>query len=184
MARRRIVHRPIVNSKWAYHLLPVVFWLLAIGGTLVPFLPITNHQLPITNYRSGYWVALIVLICIAIIKRIKRHETSMEECFLVALLLGICSYWIPTVVVLIIPVWGYLYARNLFSTRSLVASLLGFTTVALWAVVLVAIGWIENVWASFFALDKLWGWIPLGAILLAWLGTRSVHNTLRPRNVF
>ena len=164
-----------------YHLLPAVFWLLAIGGTLVPALPSLNTKLSTLNYYSGYWVAAIVLIVILFIGRIKRHASSVEECFGMALLFGIASYWLPTVVFLTIPVWAYLIYQNLFSGRSLLATFLGYAVVVIWAAVFIFFGRIANPWAHFFALENALGWIPLGAILLAWLGSTIVRQTLRVR---
>ena len=94
-----------------YHLLPVVFWLLAIGGSIL-----FDREWP------GYVVALTALLCVLIIGRIKRHTSSVEECFQVALLLGVVSYWLPTVLFLILPIWGYLIYQNLFSLRSFFAT--------------------------------------------------------------
>ena len=91
-----------------YHLLPVVFWLLAIGGSMVPLLPVFDMSFCAMNYV----VALIALICVGIIGRIRRHTSSVEECFQVALLLGIAAYWLPSVVFLIVPIWGYLIYQN------------------------------------------------------------------------
>ena len=164
-----------------YHLLPAVFWLLAIGGSLIPMLPSLNFQLSTFNYYSGYWVAAIVLIILVFIGNIKRHASSVEECFVMALLLGIASYWIPTVVFLTIPVWAYLIYRNIFSGRSLLATLLGYTLVAIWATIAILFGWIANPWVHFFALENALGWIPLGAILLAWLASTIVRQILRAR---
>jgi hypothetical protein len=164
-----------------YHLLPAVFWLLAIGGTLVPaLLPFTFRLSPFTYY-SGYWVAAIVLIVILFIGRIKRHASSVEECFLMAIFFGIASYWLPTVVFLTILVWAYLIYQNLFSGRSFLATFLGYAVVAIWAAVFIFFGWIANPWAHFFAIENALGWIPLGAVLLAWLGSTIVRQTLRVR---
>ena len=175
-------NRPLSNrNKWLYHLLPAVFWLLAIGGSLIPMLPSLNFQLSTFNYYSGYWVAAIMLIIIVFIGRIKRHSSSVEECFVMALLLGIASYWIPTVVFLTIPVWAYLIYRNLFSGRSLLATFLGYALVAIWAAVFIFFGWIANPWAHFFAIENALGWIPLGAILIAWLASTIVRQNLRER---
>jgi len=164
-----------------YHLLPVVFWLLAIGGALVPALPFFNNQLPNANYYFGFLVALIVLICIAVIGRIKRHTNSVEECFQVALLLGIASYWLSTVLFLIIPIWAYLIYQNLFSFRSFLATLIGLMIVAIWAALFIRFEWIANPWAEFFALKNAWGWIPTGAALLAWLASTIARQILRVR---
>ena len=160
-----------------YHLLPVVFWLLAIGGSVL-------------FYREwqGYVVALLMLIGAWMITRIKRHSSSVEECFEVAILLGIGAYWLPSVLFLILPVWIYLIYQNLFSLRSFLASLIGLAVVAIWIGVF-----------SFFQLsipldralgqrtfnfslaNNLFAWIPVGAILLAWLGTTIVRQNLRVR---
>ena len=150
-----------------YHLLPVVFWLLAIGGSVL-------------FYREwqGYVVALLALICAWLIRRIKRHASSEEECFVVAILLGIAAYWLPSVLFLILPVWAYLIYQNLFSFRSFLASLIGFAVVAIW----IGIGMYFSLFALHFSLaNNLFAWIPTGAVLLAWLGTTIVRQTLRVR---
>ena len=143
------------------------------------FTPYTLHLTP--NYYWGFLVAAIVLIVILLIGRIKRHASSVEECFLMALLLGVASYWLPTVVFLTVPVWAYLIYRNIFSGRSILATLLGYAVVAIWAAVFIAFGWIVNPWAYFFASENALGWIPLGAILLAWLASTIARQILRVR---
>ena len=166
-----------------YHLLPVIFWLLAVVGTLVPvilnFTPYTIHLTP--NYYWGYLVTALVLFCIVIIGRIKRHTSSIEECFQMAVLLGVASYWLPTVLFLTLAFWAYLIYQNLFSFRSFVATLLGFALVAIWATIFIYLGWIANPWADFFATENAWGWIPTGAILLAWFASTIARQILRVR---
>ena len=150
-----------------YHLLPVVFWLLAIGGSVL-------------FYREwqGYVVALLALICAWLIRRIKRHASSEEECFVVAILLGIAAYWLPSVLFLILPVWAYLIYQNLFSLRSFLASLIGFAVVAIWIAVLSVF---QLSTFNFQLAHNVRAWIPTGAVLLAWLGTTIVRQTLRVR---
>ena len=150
-----------------YHLLPVVFWLLAIGGSVL-------------FYREwqGYVVALLALICAWLIRRIKRHASSEEECFVVAILLGIAAYWLPSVLFLILPVWAYLIYQNLFSLRSFLASLIGFAVVAIWMAVL---NFFQLSTFNFQLAHNVRAWIPTGAVLLAWLGTTIVRQTLRVR---
>lgn len=166
-----------------YHLLPAVFWLLAIGGSLVPvILQFTPYALNITpNYYYGYLVAALVLIVIFFIGRLKRHASSVEACFRMGMYLGVASYWLPTVVFLTIPVCAYLIYRNIFSGRSILALLLGYALVAIWAAVFIWLGWIANPWAHFFASENALGWIPLGAILLAWLASTIARQILRAR---
>ena len=168
------------TQKVLYNLLPVVFWLLAIGGSLVPLLIFGFRGVP-GNYYFGYPVSLVVLLCIYIVSRILRHASSVEQCFQVSLLLGIASYWLPTLLFVILPIWGYLIYRNIFSFRSFLSSLVGVLTVSVWAAVFIWLGWIDNPWAHFFAKENAWGWIPAGAILIAWLATTIVRQTLRER---
>lgn len=174
-----------------YHLLPIAFWLLAIGGSLVPvllnllpfnfhFSPFTSH-LSLFNYLYGFAVAAVVLVCIAILKHIKRHTSAVVPCWHVAVLLGIASYWLPTVVFLIVPMWIYLASRRLFEMRAFMASFLGFLFVAVWAVVGVFMEWIACPWMDFFAKENALGWIPLGAVLIAWLASTIARENLRVR---
>ena len=144
---------------------------------LLPF----NSQLSTFNYYSGYIVAALVLLVIVIIGRIERHGSSVEQCFQTALLFGVASYWLPTVVFLTLPVWGYLIFKNLFCWRSFLATLIGYAVVAIWAAGFVFMGWITNPWADFFAQENALGWIPLGAILIAWLASTITRNILRVR---
>ena len=150
-----------------YHLLPIVFWLLAIGGSVL-------------FYREwqGYVVALLALISAWLIRRIKRHASSEEECFVVGILLGIAAYWLPSVIFIILPVWAYLIYQNLFSLRSFLASLIGFAVVAIWMAVL---NFFQLSTFNFQLAHNVRAWIPTGAVLLAWLGSTIVRQTLRVR---
>ena len=158
-----------------YHLLPVVFWLLAAGGMVL--WEMYNVQFTMYNYIPG----IVCLISALLLTHIKRHENAVVPSFQVAVLLGIASFWLPTVLFLTIPVIIFLIYYNHFSFRSFTAIIIGFATVAIWATVAIFLGWIPNNWAIFFSSSIAWGWIPLGSILLAWLGSTIVRQTLRVR---
>ncbi len=166
-----------------YHLLPALFWALAIGGSLTTYFILPSLQGGDGGrlFLFGYLVTALVLFVILIIGRIKRHSSSIEQCFQMAILLGVASYWLPTVLFLTVAFWAYLIYKNLFSFRSLVATLIGFVLVAIWAAIFVYVGWIANPWADFFAIENAWGWIPTGAILLAWLASTIARQNLRVR---
>ena len=163
--------------------LPVVFWLLAVGGAIaLPFLLSTiNVQLSTSNYYWGFLVAAVLLLVLYVLSHIDRHESAAQENFQVAVLLGIASYWLPTIIFATIPVWIFCMIRFAFNFRAFLATLLGYLTVAIHAALLVQLKWIDNVWADFFSPDFLWAWIPTGAVFLAWLGTTIVRKTLRER---
>ena len=165
------------TQNMLYNLLPVVFWLLAIGGSFVSLLFIPFTPL----FFWGYLVAAVVMIIFRMMGRIQRHTNSIEECFVMGILLGVVSYWLPTVIFLTLPIWFYLIYQNLFNFRSMLATLLGYAAVGIWATVMILLGWISNPWASFFATDYLWGWIPLGSVLLAWLASTIARQILRVR---
>ena len=153
-----------------YHLLPVVFWLLAIGGIVIG--EIINHQLSIFNYIPAFlaWISVII------IHRIPRHTSAIEPCFQMALLQGIAAYWLPSVLFIILPIWGYLIYRNLFDLRAFLATLIGLATVAIWIVV----GNALSLFTFHFSLaNNLFAWIPTGSVLLAWLASTIARQNLR-----
>lgn len=158
------------TQNMLYHLLPVVFWLSAIGGSILAY-----------RHPSGYIVTLIALLAVHIIHRIPRRTESVEQSFQVAILLGIASYWLPTVIFLIVPIWLYLVYQNLFSFRSFSATLIGILLVAIWAALAVFMGWLPNVWADFFAKESALGWIPVGAFLIAYIASTIARQNLRVR---
>lgn len=166
-----------------YHLLPIVFWLLAAGGAAVPAIIAYSRQPFVINphYLWGFPAALIALLCVWIIRRIERHTSSVEQCFQVAVLLGIASYWLPTVLFLLLPIGGYLIYQNLFNLRSFMAALTGVALVAVWAAVAVYMGWINNIWAAFFDANNAWGWVPTGAALIAYIASTTARQILRVR---
>ena len=134
--RRSYSRKPLlnkaVNRQWLYYLLPVVFWLLAAGGSILPMLPVTGPMYQWQDYAGGFLVAADALLVILIMSRIPKHSSSEEQCLLMGLLLGIAACWMPLIVLLSLPVWGWLTYRNLFSLRAFLATLIGYATVAVW----------------------------------------------------
>ena len=150
-----------------YHLLPVVFWLLAIGVSVLLY-----------REWQGYVVAVLALISVLIIDRIKRHTDSIEECFQVAVLLGIASYWMPSVLFLIIGIWFYLIYQNLFSFRSFLATLIGLAFVAIW----IALGnQLSMINYQLSITYGLYAWIPTAALPVAYIASTTARRILRVR---
>ena len=137
---------------------------------LFPFFPL----------RYLFWAFIpagVALLCVWIIGRIKRHTNSIEECLQVALLLGVAAYWLPTVVLLIIPIWLYLIYHNLFSFRAFLATLIGFAIVAIWM-------WIISQLSTFHLsplTSHLDYWLPTGLLVTAYLGSTIARRILRVR---
>ena len=162
-----------------YHLLPVVFWLLAIGGSVVPFfIQITPDESPLT-YAFGFIPAGLVLASIALLRHIPRHASSLEESFIVALLLGIASYWMPTVLFVTIPLVIYLYIRRLFEPRGWFAFFIGYATIAIWETVLIYL-FPETFHLAPFT-SNLYYWLPVGALSFAYIASTIGRQNLRVR---
>lgn len=162
-----------------YHLLPIAFWLLAAVVCVVTYL-----LSPSLEGREGvgfFAPAVLSLLSVRLIHRIPRLGDSTEPSFQVALLLGIASYWLPSVLFLIPPIWIYLIYRNIFSFRSITATLIGLALVAVWAALAVFMGWLPNEWADFFASKNALGWIPVGAFLIAYITSTIARRNLRVR---
>ncbi|MBQ6723738.1 MAG: hypothetical protein IJQ84_04395 [Paludibacteraceae bacterium] len=156
-----------------YHLLPIVFWLLAIGGIVLwEILSTFNLQL------STYIPAVLVLLSMLIIRHIPRHTDSTTQCFQVALLLGLASYWAPSVLFLMIPIWGYLIYQRLFSLRAFSASLIGFACMAVWIVVL---NQLHITHYTLHIVNNLFAWIPTGSVLFAYIASTIARQILRVR---
>ena len=162
-----------------YHLLPVAFWLLAVGGSIVPlwFVP---------NYAWTFIPATLVWLSMVLLNRIPPHSEAVEPSFKIAVLLALASCWLPTVVFAVVPVWLYLIYRRLFNLRVFLATVIGLALVAIWAWVLY---WIPatqaispvNIWSQFFATENAWGWIPTGAVIFAYQASTIARRNLRVR---
>ena len=170
-----------------YHLLPIAFWLLAAVVCVVTYL-----LSPSLEGREGggfFAPAVLSLLSVRIIHRIPRWEEPVEQSFQVAVLLGIASYWLPSVLLLILPIWIYLMYRGLFGLRSVLATLIGLALVAIWAAVLYSLPFIFHLssftfylpWAHFFAIENAWGWIPTGAFILAYIASTIARQNLHVR---
>ena len=65
--------------------------------------------------------------------------------------------------------------------RAFIAILIALAMDALYAAIFIYLGWIDNPWLHFFEPDYAWGWIPVGAIFIAWLASTIVRQLLRER---
>ncbi len=162
-----------------YHTLPIVFWLLAVVGCVSAwfFAPFPEETDGLRFFLPG----VLVLIALVVIGRLERHTSSVEPCFRMGLLVGLAAYWMPSVVLVVLPLWGVLLFRNLFSFRSFLATLFGLAFVAIWVAVFCYIGIIET--PSLEGRDGVGflPWIPTGAFAIAYIGSTIVRQTLRVR---
>lgn len=150
-----------------YHLLPIAFWLLAAGGSVL-------------FYRewNGYVASLLVLASFYIITHIPRHTSAEEPSFRASLLVAIAAYWIPSAIFLIPAIWIYLIYKMLLSFRAIIASLIGVAVVAIWIAVL---NYLSIFNFQFSLAYNVRAWLPVGAFLLAAIGSTIVRQNLRVR---
>ena len=144
-------------------------------------LPLTGPLYPWQEYVGGYLIALDALVVFFIIGRIPKHSSSEKECFLTGLLLGIAACRMPLIVLLTIPVWGWLIYRNLFSLRAFLATLIGYATVAVWLFAVYLSPLSEEYPLRLSLLANLPFLIPVLSILLAWLLSAITRHLLRER---
>ncbi len=154
----------------------MVYWAVGIGGSIVPVFA-SDNGVP-ANYLWGYMVAALLQVPEMLVSRIHLHRASEEACFWLGLMSGIASYWMPTVLFMILPFWIYIISRNFFTLRCIVSTMVGVGIVALYASLAIWQGWLTNVWVDFFALDRLWGWIPVCVIGLSWGATLLTRHIL------
>lgn len=160
-------------------LLPAIFWLLAVSGIIAP--PFIFHLNLPANYWWGWIPSVAVLICLIIAKHIDRHEPYVKQMFQITTILGIASYWLPTVLFLILPFYIFAIWKGTMNFRAFLAILIALAMDALYASIFIYLGWINNTWAHFFEPDFQWGWIPVGAIFVAWLASTIARLLLRER---
>ena len=160
-------------------LLPVVFWLLAVGGSIGA--PFFFANLNNANYWWGYAVTAFVLLAMVVAKHIDRHQPCVSQMFQITAILGIASYWLPTVLFLIVPFYIYAIWKATFSFKAFLAILIAGVMDAFYAAIFIYLGWINNTWEHFFEPGYVWGWISVGAVLTAWLATTISRSLLRER---
>ncbi|MBQ8938892.1 MAG: hypothetical protein IJ047_01540 [Paludibacteraceae bacterium] len=163
-----------------YYLLPVAFWLLAIGGALLPvfLLSTFNSQLSTLHY---FLPSVPVLLAALRLTHIHRHASAVEPAFQMAVLLGIASYWLPTVLFLLLPAWIYLAYCHLMEWRVIWATLIGLALVAIWVAVFVYFGLIEMPSLDGMTGVGYWAWLPSGAFLIAFIASSIARYNLRVR---
>ncbi len=121
-----------------------------------------------SDWRSQI-VIMAILVVLLIYQTIDKHlfQSAAEQMFLVTLVLGIASYWLPTIVFAIIAVVLMLLYRNTFDFKSIFAILIGIVVVAIYASIACVLGWIEPVWIDgFFDASLSLRWIPVLALTI------------------
>jgi len=165
-----------------YYLLPVAFWLLAIGGALLPVFLLPSFRGGVGEGLLNYFLPSVPVLLAALrLTHIHRHASAVEPAFQVAVLLGIASYWLPTVLLLLFPAWIYLAYRHLMETRAFLSSLLGVALVAIWVAVFVYLGLIEMPSLDGMTGVGYWAWLPSGAFLIAFIASSIARYNLRER---
>ena len=162
-----------------FHTLPIAFWLLAGCVCFAAW-----FFIPALHGASGvefFLPAFLTLLGVMNMRRVRRHTTSVEECFQSSVLISVAAFWLPSVVGVIPALWIYLMIRRLFSFRSFLSSLIGIAVVAIWIAALSFIGIIEMPSFAGRAGVGFWLWIPTGSLLFAYIGSTIVRQNLRVR---
>lgn len=108
------------------------------------------------------------MLAVYVFQHIDRHQvqSAAEHTFLIAVLVAIASYWLPSVLFLLIGVILLLSLRQSFDGQSFLAILMGLALVSIYAALLSWLGWITPTWIDFFATNTLYYWMPIAALCL------------------
>ena len=131
-----------------------------------PFLLSMSALLPWhQDWRTQLLIILLNLVLL-VFQNIDRHQfrSAAEHTFLMTLLLGIASYWLPSVLLLILPIVAMLIFRNTFDWQALFAIFIALIVVSIYAGIAYWLGWIEPVWLHGFEIPYLTRWIPIVAV--------------------
>lgn len=133
------------------------------------FILLSAALLPWHSCWQGQLVGLGLILAYLTLNQVNRHlnSSASEETFLATLLIGIVSYWLPSVLCSLLLVIILLILRKSFDGRSFLAIFIGLLLVAIYMGLFIYLGWIDRVWSQFFAPDTLNNWIPIGMIVFS-----------------
>ncbi len=157
------------------------WFLLAVGVALyvgLGFVP-TLHNL-------YYWLGIVPVLGLEvsyqILNKLEKYQyEATVPAYRVSVLLSLCSYCLPALLLVFPWLWVYLSVRVAYKARTVSASILGVTTVALVAAGLVIVGWLPNVWAEMFTLNYVRALIPVLIYVASRLTIHLVRRTLPRR---
>lgn len=121
------------------------------------------------------WRAQLIVFCLLLVllvfQMVDRHRfrSAAEQTFMMTLLLGIASYWLPTLVLLLIPIVLALMYRNTFDGQGLLAILLGLATCVIYIGVAYLFSWIELPWLNFFDPQINLRWVEVLALVVSFV---------------
>lgn len=121
------------------------------------------------QWHEDWAVQVIILLLnmvLLVFQNIDRHQfrSAAEHTFLMTLLLSIASYWLPTVLLLLLPILFILILRNTFDSQALFAILIALVVVLIYAGLAYWLGWIEPVWLHGLEWGYLSRWLPVLAV--------------------
>lgn len=113
---------------------------------------------------TATWLSIYLLLM-----QVDHHTnaSAAEETFLASILIGLMSYFLPTLLFSLVLVYIILARRQSFDGKAFLASLIGMLLVALYAGIAIWFGKIDFVWADFFSTATLTRWFPLALMILS-----------------
>lgn len=130
------------------------------------FLVMQSALKPWHSCWQAQMVVLLLLTCGYVFEHIDRHQIGFyaEYAFLMSILIGLASYWLPSVLLLILPLMVILAMRQTFDGQSFIAILMGLGLVALYAGLMVWLGWLQPSWFDFWNHDVSLRWLTIAAM--------------------
>lgn len=160
--------------------LPPVIMLVA--GAISVALPFVLTAANNNNYWYGFIVSVCIAYCGAVVHKVKQFSPSAsEEAFLISIILCGVSYLMPTVVFVLPIMLIVLLIKIETALRTIIAAILGLLAIVAIYFTLIVVLQINCPWATFFAKEQFWGWIPVGGFSIAWIAITILRRTLRVR---
>ncbi|MCQ2345482.1 MAG: hypothetical protein MJZ82_01795 [Paludibacteraceae bacterium] len=110
----------------------------------------------LNHFLYGLPIALLIGVGYRQLMKVEKHqETAPEPAFICGFLIGVASFWLPSILFLMPLVYIVLIHRQSLDLRTLFAGLLGVGIVIFYYYLLVNCGWIKWGHRTFFRLGDL-----------------------------
>ncbi len=132
----------------------------------------------------GQVVILLVQAVFLLIMKSYRQPSATEPAFLASILLGIGTLILPDLIFLLPVLWVMLIVHRAFGLRELLASIIGGSVVAFYAILFSHLGWLELVdWSDIWVRASISVYPLLTRIFIAVLGMGIMIINLTRQNI-
>ena len=168
------------TRKIMQYLLPIAIWLSAVGICIL-FGLLSAEEL-LNNYLYVTGVAIVLLLIPKIFSKTDKYQDShTEELFQTGLILGACSYFVPSLLLLTPILWLIILRYYTIHIRDIIATLLAYSALALIFTSTYLLGWTDCPWQYMFERTYNIGWIPIIIVAIAKTASQIIARYIHGR---